>query len=431
MAVRKAYAVHQTTLANGLRTVTVELPHLHSASLVVYAKVGSRYETPRDNGLSHFLEHMLFRGTDRHPSSYALNFAIEELGGTLYAETGRDYSLYQIGLAPDALADGMAILGEIFTHPRFRDIDLERRIIIEELLEDRDEHGREINVSDLARAEMWPRHPLGYPIAGSPENVRRFSSADCRRHFRGFYGAQNLILAVAGPTTHHAVERSAHRCFGKVASGREVVFGSPPEDQTRPRFRYVENPGSQTNVQILFRGLPEAHPDYMALTALLRTLDDGMSTRLHYRACDRLGLAYYVSGSLDPFVDTALVEIDAATAHAKVPALVDLCLDMCDEYRRQAVDGRELDKAKSRYRSDLEASLDDPDTLAGWFGGTRLFYPPLSYGEKAARMDAVTADDVLRVAATVFRPERLAVACVGVLGKRLLAQVGRSLERFG
>jgi predicted Zn-dependent peptidase len=106
-------------LDNGLRVVTVELPHLHVATLVVYAKVGSRYETPRDNGLSHFLEHMLFRGTRRYPSSFALNFAIEELGGTLYAETGRDYSLYQISLDPELVGDGIALLGEIFGAPAF------------------------------------------------------------------------------------------------------------------------------------------------------------------------------------------------------------------------------------------------------------------------------------------------------------------------
>src|SRR6266568_6914641 len=123
---------HKEILANGLRLVTVELPHLHTAAIVVYAKVGSRYESPEDNGLSHFLEHMLFRGSERHPSSFALNLAIESLGGTLYAETGRDYSLYQISLWPELLAEGMAILADIFTAPAFTQIELERQIVLEE-----------------------------------------------------------------------------------------------------------------------------------------------------------------------------------------------------------------------------------------------------------------------------------------------------------
>ena len=140
-------------LANGLRVVTVELPHLHTATLIVYAKLGSRYETPEDNGLSHFLEHMLFRGTERYPDSLALNFAIEELGGTLYAETGRDLSLYQITVDPGLVPQGIALLGEIFGAPAFTQIDLERQIILEEINEDLDEDGRDINLDDLGRRE--------------------------------------------------------------------------------------------------------------------------------------------------------------------------------------------------------------------------------------------------------------------------------------
>src|SRR5689334_18201877 len=155
---------HKDLLGNGLRVVTVELPHLHSASVVMYARVGSRYESPADNGLSHFLEHMLFRGTERLPDAFLLNHAIEALGGTLYAETGRDYSLYQISLHPETLVDGIRLFGEIFCTPSFSDLEVERRIILEEMLEDDDEDGRLINIDDIARATVWPDHPLGYRI---------------------------------------------------------------------------------------------------------------------------------------------------------------------------------------------------------------------------------------------------------------------------
>src|SRR5438067_846637 len=135
---RPPFRRHKDVLANGLKVITVELTHLHSASVVMYARVGSRYETARDNGLSHFLEHMLFRGTERLPDAYRLNHAIEALGGTLYAETGRDYSLYQISLHPETLDGGIALFGEIFCTPTFSDIEVERRIILEEMLEDLD-----------------------------------------------------------------------------------------------------------------------------------------------------------------------------------------------------------------------------------------------------------------------------------------------------
>src|SRR6185437_3513030 len=130
------YRVGRTRLPNGLKLVTVETPHLHSATLCLYVRAGSRYETSATNGLS------------RYPSSFALNLAIEELGGTLYAETGRDYSLYQIALNPRQLQRGMEILGDLFAAPEFRDIDLERQIIVEEILEDLDDRGRNVNIDD-------------------------------------------------------------------------------------------------------------------------------------------------------------------------------------------------------------------------------------------------------------------------------------------
>ena len=185
--------VDRDVLPNDLRITTVELPHLHGASLVVYAKVGSRYEPPTDNGLSHFLEHMLFRGTRKFPSSYALNLAIEELGGTLHAETGRDYSLYQINLAPDAVVEGISSLGEQLGAPRLSDIELEREIILEEIGEDLDERGRDVNLDDKVRAAMFPGHGLGQKITGPRRNVRGFSGGDVRRHLRRHYGARNLV----------------------------------------------------------------------------------------------------------------------------------------------------------------------------------------------------------------------------------------------
>ena len=157
--------VETTLLDNGLAVTTVALPHLHTAVCALFVKVGARFERAEDNGLSHFVEHMLFRGSSQFPDSFALNLAIEELGGTLYAETGRDYSLYQIPLHPRHVARGLAILGDLFSTPAFRDIDLERQIILEEILEDLDDRGRNVNLDDLSRLVAWSKHPLGYTLS--------------------------------------------------------------------------------------------------------------------------------------------------------------------------------------------------------------------------------------------------------------------------
>ena len=417
-------------LANGLRLVTVELPHLHTASVVMYAKVGSRFETPRDNGLSHFLEHMLFRGTKRLPDAYQINRAIEEIGGTLYAETGRDYSLYQISLHPESLAEGIGLFGEIFRTPTFSEIDVERRIVLEEMLEDLDEKGRLVNIDDIARLAVWPDHPLGWRITGPYENVERFSAADVKRHFAKFYGAKNMVLGVSGAVEHGAVLAAVEKAMSALPSGVEHAVRSPPESQKQARFGYVENEGSQTAAQLLFRAVPELDRDYPSMLMLSRIIDDGMSTRLHRRLCDELGLAYYVSASIEPFVDTGLFEIDGTAHHSNVPALVKEALEVARRLRDELPDDSELDKAKRRYRWDLERTFDDADAMAGWWGGTELFYKPTTFEEKLERVRRVTPESVREVARRVFRAERLTVTCVGRLSKKRQAQVARIVDQF-
>ncbi|HEX7837774.1 MAG TPA: pitrilysin family protein, partial [Kofleriaceae bacterium] len=194
--------VETTTLDNGLAVTTVALPHLHTAVCALFVKVGARFEPPDDNGLSHFTEHMLFRGTERYATSLALNTAVERLGSTLHAETGRDYTLFQLALDPQLIAPALDVLGELLSRPRFSDIELERELVLEEINEDYDEQGVEINADDIARGLLFEGHPLGQRIIGPRGNVERFSIDDVRRHFNTFYGARNANLCVAGPVEH-------------------------------------------------------------------------------------------------------------------------------------------------------------------------------------------------------------------------------------
>jgi predicted Zn-dependent peptidase len=398
----------------GLPLVVIEMPHLHSVSVVMYARVGSRYENARDNGLSHFLEHMLFRGTRSMPNPFDVNRTIEGLGATLYAETGRDYSLYQISLPPSSLDEGLEIFGEIFTSPAFSDIDVERRIVLEEMREDLSDDGRFVNIDDLARRSVWPRHPLGFRITGPASNVRRFSRADVQRHFGKFYGANNMLLAVAGAVPVRKVAARVRRAFAGLSRGRAADVVSPPVDKRRQaRLITVEEEASQTKVQILFTAFGETDPRYPALLVLGRVLDDGMSTRLHRRLLDELGLAYYVSGGIEPFIDAGLVEIDASCAPHNAARLTREALVLCRDFAERDVSAEELAKAKRRYRWDLERSLDDPDAAAGWLAGSTLFLPPLSLDEKIARIERVDAAAIRAVARDVFRPEHLTVAAVG------------------
>jgi predicted Zn-dependent peptidase len=186
----------------------------------------------------------------------------------------------------------------------------------------------------------------------------------------------------------------------------------------------------QTHVQILFRGLPEAAPEYPALLMLGRIIDDGMSTRLHRRLADELGLCYYVRGDVEHLVDTGLYEIDAQCGHNHVPRLVEEGLAVLARLRDEPPSQAELDKARRRYRWDLEAAEDDPDSMAGWLGGTSLFFEPQPLDEKMARLAAVTPEAVRAVAAMLFRRERLTVVCVGRTGRKRIREVKSIVGAF-
>ena len=415
-------------LPNGLRVIAVEAPYLHSVSVVLYAKVGSRYESADDNGLSHFLEHMLFRGTLARPEAYLVNRDLEALGGTLYAETGRDYSLYQIALHPESLVDGLALFGEIFAQPAFNDIEVERRVILEEMLEDVDDEGRLVAIDDLGRAAVFGEHPLGSRIIGSEANVRRFTVEDLRRHYARAYGAANLILTLSGPIDLATIWPVIETSFGALPRGNELSSPAPAMPHQR-QLVFEKKSGPQTTVQLLFRGVAERHPLYPAMAILARLIDDGMSTRLHRRLIDELGLAYSVQASPEIFNDCGLYEIEGAAQHKNVEPLVRESLGLITALSSSPPSLEELEKAKRRYRWDLEASFDDPDALAGWFGGAALYHEPLGYSDKIGRLAAVTATEVTS-AAHALREGGVVVTIVGQMRPKAEAEIRNLIALF-
>lgn len=409
--------VDTSVLANGLRVTTVALPHLHTATVALFIKVGSRFESPQDSGLSHFVEHMLFRGTEAHPTSLALNTAVEELGSTLHAETGRDYTLFQMALEPGRAPAAIALLGELLGSPRFSDIELERALILEELNEDYDEDGVETNVDDIARGLMFGKHPLGQRIIGPRANVQRFAIEDVRRHFATFYGATNALLCVAGPVEHARVVAAARRGLSRLPQGSPANPLPAPPPPTGPLLRHVRDAGSQTNLAVLFHGVPELDPSYLAFVTLLRVLDDGMSTRLHYQLADQKGLAYSIHAGIEPLADTALFEIAGATANGKVPELLREILGLLAGLCQGQLEPAELAKARARYRYETLASIDDASAMAAWFGGMALYFQPPPLSRRLAAISRVTRADVVAAARRVLRPEGLVVTAVGALSR--------------
>lgn len=417
-------------LDNGLRVVVTPLPHLRSATVSVAVGVGSRYESAADNGLSHFLEHMLYRGTPRFPSSFALSRAVESLGGDLDAATAADLTTFTVSLPPTAVPGLLDILVELFSEPLFERLDVEKRIVREELLETLDEDGRSVDPDDLSRALLYGDHPLGLNILGSEATLARFTEADLRRHLERHYVAANTVLAVAGPVDPDVVLRAAAETLGRLRAGSVVAASAPPPIAPGPRTLHVEDSGSQTTVRVSFPTFGERDPRSPALSLLSRILDDGMSARLHHELIDERGLAYDVWAGLDLNVDCGVLDVSGTCAHERAPALLDATLSVLASLSSGHIDDEELEHARRRHLWALEASVDHCESVAEHAALATLLGLPRELDDLLDLVRRVRPEDVAEAARAVLSPGGLHVVTVGALRARQRSEVDEIARRW-
>jgi len=421
-----------TSLPNGLRVVTVPQPQLHRAHVALYVRVGSRFETPRTNGLSHFLEHMLYRGTPRLLTAHDVNLAFESLGGYLYAATQTDFGVFSVTLPPESLERATALFGDVVQHPTFEDIEIEKAIVCEEILEDLDDDGRQIDADNLSREMIYPTHPLGYTITGDEARVRSFDAAMLQAHHTRHYNAANCVLAFSGPVDPARCHDLAAAAFGGMAAGERVVADTPQHDQQKPRVEIVENVSSQTELRVSFRAVPEHSDHRPAMDMLMRLLDDGMSTRLYHRICDAKGLCYDVGASFDGYEDDGVLDFMAGVQHARTSVVTKEILELMRDLAETGPTEEELDKARRRNAWEVRAAFDSPEELAGFYAGGLLFDRFETPEARLAANAAVTPGDIRAIVDMLANPDRLNVLAVGILDggeSKRLQQAVRAFRR--
>ncbi len=408
------FDVRTFELANGLPVLVVPMPHVHRAHVAFFVRIGSRYESRKTNGLSHFLEHMIYRGTDSLPSAHEVNFAFEELGGALGAETLVDASVFSVSLPEEGLEKVAPLFADVLSAPRFFDIGLEKRIVREEILEDRDDDGREIDADNLARKLIYPAHPLGFTITGDPENVESFTEKDLRAHHASHYAAKNGVLLLAGAVDGRAAERLAAP-FARLASGQRLVSEVPRHDQKKPRLLVVENASSQTQLRVSFRAFGENHELRPALEMFMRVLDDGMSTRLYRRISDEQGLCYEVTAGYDGYEDDGIVDIRADVVHERTPVVARAAIAAVRELAETGPTDREIEKAKKRFVWDMRTLRDSPEDFGARIAFDRLLGRSITTPEWRERFLAIGPAEVQAVARLLLEKERLNIVAVGLL----------------
>jgi len=417
------------TLENGLRVVVTPQPQLHRAHVALYVRVGSRFETPEQNGLSHFLEHMLYRGTPRLPHAHDVNFAFERLGGYLYAATQVDFGVFSVTLPPESLAEATPLFAEVLLEPTFADIEVEKEIVCEEILEDLDDEGRQVDADNLSRQLIYPDHSLGFTITGDEARVRSFTREMLAAHHARHYNAANAVLAFSGAVDPDRAFELAHRAFAKMPRGERVPLTPPVHTQTAPRVRIVENVSSQTELRVCYRAVPDRSDMRPAMEMLMRILDDGMSTRLYHRICDDKGLCYDVGASYDGYDDDGVLDFAAGVRHARVSVVTREITSLLRELARTGPTDDELEKARRRHGWDMRTMLDSPEELAGFFASGLLFDRFETPEERAAKNAAVSREEIRALAELIAQPDRLNVLAVGLLDEgedRRLEEVVKS-----
>jgi predicted Zn-dependent peptidase len=366
---------------------------------------------------------MLYRGTETHPAAHELNLAIERLGGTLDAATHVDFTSYDLTLPPETIVEGIGLIAEVLRQPLLTALSTEKQIIREEILEELNEDGKQIDIDNVSRQLLYPDHPLGFSIAGPIANLDRFETSDLRRHHHRYYAACNSVLCVSGAFDVGEVGDAIRAGFDDMPAGDAFDVGERPTVSDPSRFAYVHEHGSQTDVRLSFHTPGAASPEAPTLLLLGRVLDDGLSTRVHQTICEERGLAYEAFAGNDAFEDCGVFDFGASVEHKKAPVLIETVFELIEELRRTGPSEDEVEKAKRRYLWDLRTVRDDPEAASDFVGASALFGLPERVGTMAEQVSRVSPSEIQDVVQRYLDPANAYVTCVGVLDEPLLSNV--------
>ncbi len=404
----------KSVLDNGLRILTSAMPHTRSVSIGFFIGVGSRYESDEQSGVSHFIEHMLFKGTEKRPTAMDIAVAIEGIGGIFNAATGTESSVYWIKVAQPHLDIAIDVLVDMLRHSRFdpQEIDRERRVIIEEINLTHDTPDSLIHL--LINELVWPDHPLGRDVAGSKESLSALDREGLLAYLKRHYQPSSTVVSVAGNVEHDAIVGKMAAFLDDWATGEDASYRPAKDNQAEPRLRVHPKETEQAHLCLSVPGIPRDHPDRFKLRLLNTVLGEGMSSRLFTEIREKRGLAYSIYSYLSAMHDTGAVGVYAGVDPGRIEDAIKAILAEWDRLRQESVPADELNKAKEFVKGRLLLQMEDSFSVAAWYGRQEVLSPEvLTVDEVVEAIEAVTAADVQRVAQELFLGEKLNLAVVG------------------
>jgi predicted Zn-dependent peptidase len=403
----------RTTLPNGLRILVAPMPHTRSVSVSFYVGAGSRYETVEISGLSHFLEHMLFKGTERRPTAQQISEVIDSVGGILNAGTDRELTVYYAKVAKLHFLRALDLLADMLRNPVMdaAEVEKERKVVIEELAAVKDSPAQQADV--LLDAIMWPDQPLGWDVAGTEDSVNALTRDGAVEYYRRQYVPNNIVASVAGAVQVDEVVQAIEALMGDWQPGAPSSWSAAVNGQTAARARTQYKKTEQAHISLAVRGVANTHPDRYAVDLLSAILGEGMSSRLFSELREKRGLCYDVHSYTSHFLDTGAFSVYAGVEPADAVEAVGAILEQLG-HAKDGVPEAELTKAKELMKGRLLLRMEDTRSVSGWLGVQDLLTGRVrTVDEVVEQIDAVTADDLARVARDLFTPTTLNMAVVG------------------
>src|SRR6266853_2819437 len=406
--------IERTVLPNGVRVVTERMPHVRSVSVGVWIGTGSREESPEQSGISHFIEHMVFKGS-KNRSAEQIARSVDSIGGGLDAFTSKELVSYNVKVLDEHLPEAFDIVSDLVRNPRFdpADIDKEKGVIIEELKMEVD--SPEYLIHEIFSSNFWKGHSLGRPILGTRQTIRSFDRDRIERYYKHYYTPKNILITAAGNLSHQKLVRLAAEHFGDLKA-RPL-----PKDDTKPtpHAPLVFREKSSLEQVHLYLGVPSVsmpHKERFACYILNGILGGGMSSRLFQNIREKQALAYTVYSELTMYHDAGCMMVYAGTSPKSAGKVIDSIVHEMREITDHLVTPEELRRAKDHLKGSFVLGLESTSSRMGNLARQELYFKRFfTLDEMLERIERVTGEEVQELAQQFFDPKRMAIAMLGRL----------------
>lgn len=401
-------------LKNGLRIITAPMRNTQTATVIVSVGVGSRYESEKEAGLSHFIEHMFFKGTKKRPNNLAIAEELDSVGGEFNAFTGKDRTLYYAKVDSKHISRALDVVSDIYLNSKIeeKEIEKEKGTIIQELNMYEDMPMR--IVEDVFDNLLYPRNPLGREIVGYKNTVSSFKRKDFLKYLNRFYVANDTVIGIAGKFDEKKAIQEIKKYFSSMRKGKKLSFKKVIEKQAKPQAKIKFKKTDQTHLYLGARAYNQDHKDRFAANLLSVILGGNMSSRLFSEVREKRGLAYYVGSWTESFADCGYFASRAGVEHKNLEKTVKIISEEYKKISSEKVSGKELQMAKNYIKGKSVMGLEESDEVAMFFADQEVRRGKImTLKEIFAEISKVTADDILRVAKNIFQNNKLNLAVVG------------------